>query len=299
MMAATTKPDPVSPNPPRAKGFAGSFVNQLRRGVALEGRARVRGIEIAYAEAGRGAPVVLLHGFPFNRTLWREQAAALAGRFRVITPDLRGHGESAAGAGPATMEEMAADVAALLDELKVGRAVVGGLSMGGYVTLAFCRQFPERVRALVLADTRAQADAEEARRAREETARRAEREGMEPIADSMLPKLVAPATLGARPEVVARVREMILATRPEGAAAALRGMAVRRDQTGWLPEISVPTLIVVGREDALTPPADSETMRAKIEGARLEVIEGAGHVSNVERPAEFNRALESFLDGLG
>ncbi|HEV3470879.1 MAG TPA: alpha/beta fold hydrolase [Pyrinomonadaceae bacterium] len=262
-------------------------------------RINVRGIEIAYEEAGRGEPVVLLHGFPFNRTLWREQAAALAERFRVITPDLRGHGESSVAEGPATMEEMAEDVAALLDALGVGRAVVGGLSMGGYVTLAFCRRFPERVRALVLADTRPQGDTEDGRRAREETARRALEEGMEPIADSMLPKLLAPATLAGRPDVVGRVRAMILSTKPEGAAAALRGMAVRRDQTDWLGEISVPTLIVVGREDGLTPPSDSETMRAKIKGARLEVIEGAGHVSNVEQPSEFNRALSGFLEGLG
>ncbi|MDQ3805341.1 MAG: alpha/beta hydrolase [Acidobacteriota bacterium] len=259
-------------------------------------RARVRGIQIAYEEAGRGEPVVLLHGFPFNRSLWREQVAALGGRFRVITPDLRGHGESAVGEGPATMEEMAADVAALLDELGVRGAVVGGLSMGGYVTLAFCRRFPERVRALVLADTRAQGDTDEARRAREETARRALSEGMEPIADSMLPKLLSPSALAARPDVAERVRAMILATPPEGAAAALRGMAVRPDQTDWLPEISVPTLIIVGSEDALTPPSDSETMRARIGGARLEVVEGAGHVSNLERPAEFNRALAEFLD---
>jgi 3-oxoadipate enol-lactonase len=262
-------------------------------------RVSARAVELAYEEAGRGEPVVLLHGFPFNRSLWREQAEALRERFRVITPDLRGHGESPAEGETATMEEMAGDVAALLDALGVGRAVVGGLSMGGYVTLAFCRLFPERVRALVLADTRPQGDAEEGKRGREQTARRALGEGMGPVAESMLPKMFAAATFDGRPDVVARVREMILATKPEGAAAALRGMALRRDHTEWLSEISVPTLVVVGSEDAITPPADSETMRAKIPGARLEVIGGAGHVSNVERPEEFNRALLNFLDGLG
>jgi len=255
--------------------------------------------ELAYEESGRGDAVVLLHGFPFNRSLWREQAEALGGSFRVIAPDLRGHGDSPVVDGPATMEAMAEDVAALLDGLGVGRAVVGGLSMGGYVTLAFCRMFPDRVRALVLADTRPQADTEEGRRAREVAALRALREGMGAIADSMLPKMFAPATFNGRPEVVGRVREMILGTKPEGAAAALRGMAVRRDQTDWLAEISVPTLVVVGREDSITPPADSETMQSKIKAARLEIIEGAGHVSNVERPAEFNRALTDFLGGLG
>jgi 3-oxoadipate enol-lactonase len=270
--------------------------------------ARVRGIEVAYEDACVGAssearaagawPVVLLHGFPFNRSLWRGQVESLSASRRVVAPDLRGHGETSLTEGPATMEEMAEDVAALLDELKVERAVVGGLSMGGYVALAFLRAHPSRVGALVLADTRAQADTDDARRTREETAQRALSAGMEPIADAMLPKLLAPATREQRPDLAARVREMILGTRPEGAAAALRGMALRRDQTDLLETINVPTLILVGSEDAITPPSDSEAMRAKIAGARLLKIEGAGHVSNVERPGEFDRALAEFLDGL-
>jgi pimeloyl-ACP methyl ester carboxylesterase len=262
--------------------------------------ARVRDIEMAYDDAGRGTPVVLLHGFPFNRLMWREQARALGETCRVIAPDLRGQGATSPGEtrGAATMEEMAADVAALLDELNVGRAVVGGLSMGGYVALAFCRAFPERVGALVLADTRAGNDTDDARRTREETARRALAEGMAPIADAMLPKLLSVRTRERRPETVARVREMMLATSPEGAAAALRGMALRRDQTDLLPEIEVPTLIVVGREDAVTPPAEAESLRDKIKGARLSIVEGAGHLSNVERPEEFNLALVDFLRGL-
>jgi 3-oxoadipate enol-lactonase len=262
------------------------------------GSVSVRGVEIAYEDVGRGEPVVLLHGFLFDRSMWREQAAALRPRFRFITPDLRGHGESGVAGGPATMEEMAADVAALLDELGVGPAVVGGLSMGGYVTLAFCRRHPERVRALVLADTRAQADNEEGRRGREDLARTALDKGMRPIADTLTPKLLAPETLAARPDIIERVRAMILGTKPEGAAAASRGMAVRQDQTEWLAEISVPTLILVGSEDALTPPAMAEAMRAKIKDARLVAVEGAGHASNIERPAEFNRALADFLGGL-
>jgi 3-oxoadipate enol-lactonase len=259
--------------------------------------ARVRGIELAYEVAGEdGLPLVLLHGFPFNRTLWREQVESLAARYRVVTVDLRGHGETTATRDPATMEEMAGDVAALLDELGIAvPVVVGGLSMGGYVALAFTRLFPERVRALLLADTRPQADTGEARLAREETATRALGEGMQTIADSMLPKLFAPSTQAERPEVVARVREMILNTTPQGAASALRGMAVRADHTKFLREINCPALIIVGSLDGITPLADAELMRREIPGSRLEVIAGAGHVSNVERPAEFNRALENFL----
>ncbi|HEX9918204.1 MAG TPA: alpha/beta fold hydrolase, partial [Pyrinomonadaceae bacterium] len=244
------------------------------------------------------SPIVLLHGFPFNRTLWREQAAALGKHYRVITVDLRGHGETDATRDPATMEEMAEDVAALLGELGIARVVLGGLSMGGYVALAFSRLFPERVRALILADTRPQADTDEARLAREETATRALGEGMQTIADTMLPKLLAPSTLAERPEVVARVREMILNTVPQGAASALRGMAVRRDHTKFLREINCPALIIVGSLDQITPLADAELMNREIRGSRLEVIAEAGHVSNVERPAEFNRALENFLSEL-
>ncbi len=264
------------------------------------GVARVRGIEVAHDDAGRGEAVVLLHGFPFDRSMWREQARELSETCRVVAPDLRGQGETSLGgtAGAATMEEMAADVAALLDELNAPRAFVGGLSMGGYVALAFCRAFPGRVRALVLADTRAQPDTEDARRTREETARRALQEGMAPLVEAMLPKLLSPATLERRPDIVERVRGMMLAARPEGAAAALRGMAVRRDQTDLLGEIEVPTLIVVGREDAVTPPAEAGAMRDKIRGAKLVVVEGAGHLSNVERPDEFNAALSDFLRGL-
>jgi 3-oxoadipate enol-lactonase len=258
--------------------------------------ALVRGVEMAYDEAGRGAPVVLLHSFPFDRSMWREQVRALSETCRVVVPDLRGQGETPLGEteGAATMEEMAADVAALLDELNVGRAVVGGLSMGGYVALAFYRAFPERVVALVLADTRAGADTEDARRTREETARRALAEGMGPIVDTMIPKLLS-VEGRRRPETVARVREMMLAASPKGAAAALRGMALRRDQTDLLEGVEVPTLIVVGCEDAVTPPAEAEAMLGKIKGSRLCVIEGAGHLSNVERPEEFNRALVEFL----
>jgi pimeloyl-ACP methyl ester carboxylesterase len=241
---------------------------------------------------------VLLHGFPFDRSMWRGQASSLGGEFRVVAPDLRGFGETPAGEGEMTMESLAEDVAALLDDLNLPRVVMGGLSMGGYVAFEFFRKFPERVRALVLADTRPQSDNEDARRGREETAQRALKEGMEPIVESMLPKLLASGTRERGGEVVEAVRALMLGTRPESAAAALRAMATRRDQTDLLPTINVPTLLVVGAEDSITPPADAEAMNAKIEGSRLVVIEGAGHLSNVERPEEFDRALVEFLRGL-
>ena len=262
---------------------------------------RVDEIQLAYTDAGLGLPVVLLHGYPFNRTLWNEQVGALSNSYRVITPDLRGLGESDANAstdgssGAATMNRMAQDVAALLDHLEISRAVIGGLSMGGYVALAFYKQFPSRVRGLILADTRAQGDNEEGKQTRHQQAEKALAEGMAGIADSMLPKLLTPDTVSKRPEVVKRVRDMMLKTKPEGAAGALLGMAEREDQTPLLAHISCPTLILVGQEDPITPVPDSEKMNREISGSRLVVIENASHVSNLERTEQFNEELTRFL----
>ncbi|MDT4966626.1 MAG: hypothetical protein QOJ64_1363 [Acidobacteriota bacterium] len=260
--------------------------------------AQVRGIEMGYDDEGSGLPVVLLHGFPFNRSMWRDQLEFLSGDYRVITPDLRGHGETEATPEPATMEEMARDVAELLDGLDIYRFTLGGLSMGGYVALAFYRRFQFRVRALILADTRSQADTDEARVNRERQALKILEEGTGNFAEDFLKKVLTPATLAEKPEIAKRVREMILRTKPDGAAAALRGMAARPDQTDFLNNIIAPTLVLVGSEDQLTPPADAEALHREISGSRLEIIEGASHLSNIEQPAEFNRGLKDFLDAL-
>lgn len=257
--------------------------------------ANINNIQLVYDDEGSGPAIVLVHGYPFNRTMWDEHAAALRNNNRVIRPDLRGHGESASSEGSATMNLMAHDIASLLDHLGVSRAVIGGLSMGGYVTLAFYQLFPSRVEKLLLADTRAQADTEENKKVREEQAQKVLAEGMAGIVDTMLPKLLAPETVSKRPEVVKRVRDMMLQTKPEGAAAALRGMAQREDQTERLAQIDVATLILAGREDAITPVADSEKMHQAIANSKLIVIENAGHVSNIEQPEQFNRAMIEFL----
>jgi pimeloyl-ACP methyl ester carboxylesterase len=230
--------------------------------------------------------------------MWTEQVSALSNRYRVITPDLRGLGESDATPGAATMNRMAQDTAALLDRLEISRAVVGGLSMGGYVALAFYKQFPSRVRALVLADTRPQADTEDGKQTRLQQADKALADGMAGIADSMLPKLLTPETVSKHPEIVKRVRDMMLKTKPEGAASALLGMAEREDQTPLLSRITCPTLILVGREDPITPVQDSEKMHREIAGSRLVVIENASHVSNLERTEQFNDELVRFLNSL-
>lgn len=251
--------------------------------------------QIAYTDTGIGPPILMVHGYPFNRTLWDEQVEALSSRHRVIAPDLRGFGESDAAPGTATMNLMARDLVLLLNHLGIVRAAVCGLSMGGYVALALYKQLPSRVRALVLADTRAQPDTEDAKQTRFQQAEKALSEGMAGIADGMLPKLLTPETVSKHPEVVKRVRDMMLKTKPEGAAAALRGMAERDDQTELLAKITVPVLILVGAEDAITPVADSEKMHAAISGSHLVVLENAGHVSNIERTEKFNDALLSFL----
>jgi 3-oxoadipate enol-lactonase len=257
--------------------------------------AEINHLLIAYTDTGIGRPVVLIHGYPFNRSLWNEQVATLSSSYRVIAPDLRGFGESDTTPGTATMNAMAHDVALLMDHLEISHAAICGLSMGGYVALAFYKQFPSRVRALILADTRAQADTEEGKQTRAQQAEKALNEGMAGIADAMLPKLLTPETVSKRPEVVKRVRDMMLKTKPEGAAAALRGMAERDDQTELLANITVPALIIVGAEDAITPVIDSEKMQQAIAGSRLVVLENAGHVSNLERTEQFNDAFLSFL----
>src|SRR5687768_9279925 len=262
---------------------------------------RINDIQLAYDDVGVGPAVVLIHGYPFNRSLWTEQTDALTSRFRVVTPDLRGFGESASGErdgseGPVTMNRMAQDVAELMDHLGIEQAVIGGLSMGGYVALAFVKQFPSRVKALVLADTRAQADTEEGKQTRHQQAEKALAEGMAGIADGMLPKLLTPDTVSKRPEIVRRVREMMLKTKPEGAAGALLGMAERDDNTPLLSQISCPTLILVGHDDPITPVPDSEKMHREIAGSRLVVLENAAHVSNLERTELFNEELLRFLN---
>ncbi len=256
---------------------------------------KIGSAELTWDDEGRGSPVVLLHAFPLNRKMWRPQVEALAGRYRLITLDFRGHGGSGTASEDSTMERLAEDVRGLLDCLKLERVVLGGLSMGGYVAFTFLRRWPERVTALILADTRASADTEEGRKARYETAALAEREGSAVIAERMLPKLLATATPERKPEIVSVVREMILEATPAGIASALRGMAARAPAFDLLPQIKIPTLILVGEHDVLTPPADSEAMAKEIPGSTLVKIPDAGHLSNLEQPAVFNSALSKFL----
>ncbi|WP_078901723.1 alpha/beta fold hydrolase [Actinacidiphila yeochonensis] len=265
---------------------------------------RAHDVVLAYEEhggpAGDGSeapPLLLVHGHPFDRTLWRPQSAAFPGR-RVILPDLRGYGHSGGvpqPGGKTLLEVYAADLAALLDALGVPRAVLGGISMGGQIVMEFLRLFPERVAGVVLADTSAQGESEPARQERRERADLLEREGMAGYAHAVLDSMITPANAAALPDVAGHVLGMMLAAPPAGAAAALRGRAERADRTALLAQIAVPALVVVGREDVFTPVADAEFLHARIPGARLAVIDGAGHLPNLERPEAFNAAVAELL----
>jgi pimeloyl-ACP methyl ester carboxylesterase len=260
-------------------------------------RIQVNGVQLGYEEWGAGKPVVLLHAFPCNRSMWAPQIGALIQnhQFRVIIPDFRGFGESDVPEGPYLMETLADDLAALLDALKIEGCVLGGLSMGGYVAFAFYRKYSARVQALILADTRPQADTEEGRAAREEMAQLAEREGSQAVAERYLPRMLTPETLQEPTGTTARLRAMMEAASPTGIVGALRGLALRPDSTDLLPQIHCPTLILVGAEDGITPPADAHLMAERIPHARLVTIPRAAHLANLEQPEAFNQALAAFL----
>jgi 3-oxoadipate enol-lactonase len=261
--------------------------------------AKIDHVKLGYDESGRGSTpaIVFVHGFPHHRGLWAHQLSGLAQVAHCVAIDLRGFGESGAGP-PYSMDQYADDVAALIGELGLDRPVVCGLSMGGYVALAMWRRHSEHIRALVLADTRATADSEEAREKRRAMAETARERGAAAIADAMIGGMVGKRTREGAPHVVDAVYRMLASANVAGIVGALEAMRERPDSTATLSTIDVPTLIVVGEDDVLTPVADSEAMHRAIRGSRLEVLAGAGHVSNMERPAAFNHVLSDFLTGV-
>ncbi|WP_248963245.1 alpha/beta fold hydrolase [Sphaerisporangium perillae] len=262
-------------------------------------RVAVNGITVAYDDQGDGAPLVLVHGHPFDRSMWAPQVAEVAGpAWRVIVPDLRGYGESTVVPGATPLETFARDIAALLDHLGLREVVIGGLSMGGQIVLEFFRLFPERVRGLILADTFAQAETDEGKKVRNAMADRLLAEGMGPYAEEVLPKMVAPYNIEALPGVAAHVLRMMRDAPVAGAAAALRGRAERPDYGDLLATVAVPALVVVGRDDEFTPVADAEFMHHRLPRSELAVIEGAAHMPNLERPEHFGHALRRLLSAV-
>jgi len=244
----------------------------------------------AWLEAGAGWPVILLHAFPLAAGMWRPQLEAVPEGWRFIAPHLR-------GVGPITMNDYAADVLALMDSLELENAVIGGLSMGGYVTFAMFRQDPSRFTGMFLADTRPQGDTPQAREGRVRMREVLATDGPHGVADQMLPKLLTDATRRDRAEVVRQTRAMIESTAPDAIDAAIGALMGRPDSTPDLSRISCATLVVVGAEDEITPVAEAELMQRAIPRSTVIVIPGAGHLSNLDQPEVFSRALGDFLRG--
>lgn len=243
--------------------------------------------------------LVLLHPFPFEGGFWQPQVEALSGKHRVLAPDLRGFGaDNRALPTAMTMEQHAADVRELLDSMGIERAVLCGMSMGGYVAMAFAQQWPDRVDALILCNTRASADDEAGRGAREKTATDAMEHGAAVIARAMLPRLLGERTRQQDPGLVKRIEAMIARQRPDAIAASSRGMALRPDRHGFLRSWRKPALVITGSEDELMLLPTSNAMRDALPNGRLEVLPDAAHLSSAEQPEAFNRVVLDFLDEL-
>jgi 3-oxoadipate enol-lactonase len=257
----------------------------------------VNGIETGFDDIGTGLPIVFIHAFPLNRTMWAPQASALLERCRCITVDLRGFGESKVQ-GPWSMDQYADDVVGMLDHLHVERAVVAGCSLGGYVAFSVWRRHAHRVRALVLADTKATADTEEIRERRRSLIATARAQGSTAVANLQIASLIGKTSREKQPDTYDAVHRMIAQAPTEGIVGALEAMMQREDSTGTLATITVPTLVVVGDEDVPTPVKDARAMADAIPGSQLEIIANAGHLANLERPAAFNHLLTEFVGAL-
>jgi 3-oxoadipate enol-lactonase len=242
----------------------------------------------------RGA-LVLLHAFPLNARMWERQFALAADGWRVVVPQLRGFDGGDGEAAASSMDDYAGDVVDLLDELHIDESVIGGLSMGGYIAFAILRHAARYVHALVLADTKPQADSPEAIDGRKRLLQVLHDKGPAGVGDEMLPKLLGETTRRERPELVERVRQLVLSNSGEAIAGAIRALMSRPDSTLLLATIHVPTLILVGAEDSVTPPANAEEMHRAIGGSELVQIPRAGHLSNLEQPELFDAALARFL----
>ncbi len=261
-------------------------------------KARIAGAEIHYDVQGDGPALLLLHGFPCDMTTWQPQVEALASAWRVVRFDARGFGGSPPGDGALTMERIADDAAGLLDHLDLGQAVFIGLSMGGYAGFAFVRRHAERLRGLVLTNTRALPDDAEARRRRAELAEQVRQRGVEAAAEAFLPKVLGDTTRRDHPELVERLRATMLGASRQGVIDALAGLASRADSRPTLREIAVPTLVISAEEDVISPPDEARAMQAAIPGSRVAILPRAGHMSNLENAAAWNAAVLAFLRDL-
>lgn len=259
-------------------------------------RVELNNIQLEYEDAGEGVPVVLLHGFPFDRYLWADQAEVLQEHSRIITPDLRGFGDSSAPEEVYTMEQYAADVIGLLDLLEIERAIIGGLSMGGYIALAIAEAFPERMMGLILSNTHPSKDTFAQRQKRINIAEKTNYDGTEFLVEDMLEKVLCKKTLDEKPAVVEYVQQMMRRQPASGIRGAMRGMADRKDRNHILTEIMVPTLVIASKDDVLIPLIDCENMERELPHGYLEIIADAGHLPNLEQPEIYNEMLLKMIE---
>jgi len=254
--------------------------------------------EICYEVLGSGPPVVLLHPFPANHEFWRPVLQALVSRYRLILPDLRGHGESGVGEGPARIEKHAEDIARILDHADAGRVPLVGVSIGGYIFFEFWRRYRGRVAAAVLCNTKAPADTPEGKASRLQAANDVLERGTEPFFRSMIPRLLGKTTRETRPDLVDGSLGMMQKMSPEDVAQVQRGMAERPDSVPTLKAINVPTLVLTGDEDSLTGPPEAELMNKNITGSEMKIVPRAGHFSPWEQSEQVGKILRQFLDSL-
>ena len=253
-------------------------------------------LSVHYDTCGEGVPLVFVHGFPLNRKMWKPQLSGLSDIAHIIAPDLRGHGDSESTPGPYSMDLFAHDINSLLNALEIDEQIVlCGLSMGGYISLAFYKLFPERLAGLILTATRAAGDSSEGRAARDDAVKRAQQEGVEGVVNGMLPKLLAKNTQLNKPELVSLIRNMINSISVSTMVTDLIAMKERPDSTQILGKIQVPTIIIHGADDQIIPVQEAEVMASAIPGARLKVLPDAGHLVNLEQPVLFNHNLHRFL----
>jgi pimeloyl-ACP methyl ester carboxylesterase len=253
-------------------------------------------MSLAYTDTAAGPTLVLLHAFPLDREMWKPQLSALAGTARVIAPDLPGFGKSPLPPEPWSVESAADAVARLLDTLGLnGRVVVGGLSMGGYVAMAFARKYPDRLAGLILADTRAEPDDAAGKENRGKMIALAEKQGAGAVVEAMLPKLLSDGTRADRPAVADAVKAIGSRQTAAGVAAGVAALRDRPDATPGLDQVAVPTLVLVGEHDAVTPPTLAAAMSGRVYGSDLVTVPNAGHLSNLENPEAFNAAVARFL----
>ena len=258
-------------------------------------RIKIDGLTMAYNVSGVGAPLTLIHGFPLNKIMWRPQVSSLSRRFRVVALDLPGFGESEAPPGPCSMDRFADYVGALLRQLRIHSSVVVGHSMGGYVTFRLYARHRSLVGGMVLANTRAEADSPEGKQGRLATIERIKREGLTSYISESAEKLVSPATMARRPEILRTLRDIMKAASEHSIVSTLHALAERPDSTPLLSEITVPTLVITGAQDQIIPFDSAGRMHSSIRGSQLVTIQSTGHMSNLEDPEAFNRAvLQSF-----